>query len=153
MWFYEKRLQFPINIKTLFIFFQKPLDKPIKLQYNVMVHRGVAQLVEYWSPKPWVVGSSPSAPANKKGTFVYQKFLFCLSKPQAWHIIAAQRAVHIIKGGKPPLYLITRQRVFSLRLDDMQCFALMIYRNKLRMIYKACALIYLRKCGIILSRG
>ena len=72
-----------------------------------MVHRGVAQLVEYWSPKPWVVGSSPSAPANKKGTFVYQKFLFCLSKPQAWHIIAAQRAVHIIKGGKPPLYLIT----------------------------------------------
>ena len=30
------------------------------------VHRGVAQLVEYWSPKPWVVGSSPSAPARKK---------------------------------------------------------------------------------------
>ena len=30
-----------------------------------MVHRGVAQLVEYWSPKPWVVGSSPSAPAKK----------------------------------------------------------------------------------------
>ena len=30
-----------------------------------------------------------------------------LSKPQAWHIIAAQRAVYIIKGGKPPLYLIT----------------------------------------------
>ena len=27
--------------------------------------RGVAQLVEYWSPKPWVVGSSPSAPAKK----------------------------------------------------------------------------------------
>ena len=36
-----------------------------------------------------------------------------LSKPQAWHIIAARSAVHIIKGGKPPLYLITRQRVFS----------------------------------------
>ena len=29
-------------------------------------HRGIAQLVEYWSPKPWVVGSSPSAPAKKK---------------------------------------------------------------------------------------
>jgi hypothetical protein len=40
-------------------------------------------------------------------------FCFCLSKPQAWYIIAAQRAVHIIKGGEPPLYLITRQRVFS----------------------------------------
>ena len=29
-------------------------------------YRGIAQLVEYWSPKPWVVGSSPSAPAKKK---------------------------------------------------------------------------------------
>ena len=30
-------------------------------------YRGIAQLVEYWSPKPWVVGSSPSAPAIEKG--------------------------------------------------------------------------------------
>ena len=30
------------------------------------MHRGIAQLVEYWSPKPWVVGSSPSAPAKTK---------------------------------------------------------------------------------------
>ena len=30
------------------------------------VHRGIAQLVEYWSPKPWVVGSSPSAPAIER---------------------------------------------------------------------------------------
>ena len=29
-------------------------------------NRGIAQLVEYRSPKPWVVGSSPSAPAKKK---------------------------------------------------------------------------------------
>ena len=35
-----------------------------------------------------------------------------LSKPQAWHIITARSAVHIIKGGSPPLYLITRQRAF-----------------------------------------
>jgi hypothetical protein len=35
-----------------------------------------------------------------------------LSKPQAWHIIDAQSAAYIIKGGTPPLYLITRQRVF-----------------------------------------
>ena len=28
-------------------------------------YRGIAQLVEYRSPKPWVVGSSPSAPAKK----------------------------------------------------------------------------------------
>jgi hypothetical protein len=53
--------------------------------------------------------------------------------PQAWYIIAAQRAVHIIKGGSPPLYLITRQRAFCLRLDDIQPYGLMIYRNKLRM--------------------
>ncbi|MBR5783070.1 MAG: hypothetical protein IKY33_02460, partial [Clostridia bacterium] len=58
-------------------------------------------------------------------------------KPQAWHIITARSAVHIIKGGLPPLYLITRQCVFFLRLDEMQHFVLMIYRNKLRMIYKA----------------
>ena len=31
-----------------------------------MKNRGIAQLVEYRSPKPWVVGSSPSAPAKKK---------------------------------------------------------------------------------------
>jgi len=74
---------------------------------------------------------------NKKRTFVYQKFSFCLSKPQAWHIIAARSVVHIIKGGKPPLYLITHQRASCLRLDDIQHFVLMIYRNKLRMIYKA----------------
>jgi hypothetical protein len=29
-------------------------------------HRGIAQLVEQWSPKPRAVGSSPTAPANKK---------------------------------------------------------------------------------------
>ena len=54
-------------------------------------------------------------------------FCFCLSKPQAWYIIAAQRAVYIIKGGEPPLYLITRQRAFFLRLDDIQHFVLVIY--------------------------
>ena len=128
------------------------------------LQRGVAQLVEYWSPKPWVVGSSPSAPAknrsvftsvyfllagsdelspsvlrrlenivensrsrglplgflliffgrvvknsyqlffprlpsapaNKKRTLGRQKFSFCLSKPQAWHIIDARSAAYII---------------------------------------------------------
>ena len=71
------------------------------------------------------------------------RYLF-LSKPQAWHIITARSAVHIIKGGKPPLHIITRQRASYLRLDDIQHFVLMIYRNKLRMIYKACALIKVR---------
>ncbi|MBQ2876363.1 MAG: hypothetical protein IJE25_05090, partial [Clostridia bacterium] len=30
-----------------------------------------------------------------------------LSKPQAWHITAARSEVYIIKGGEPPLYLIS----------------------------------------------
>ena len=34
--------------------------------------RGIVQSVEHQSPKLGVVGSSPPAPANKKGTFVYQ---------------------------------------------------------------------------------
>ena len=34
------------------------------------------------------------------------------------------------------------------RLDDIQHFVLVIYRNKLRMIYKAYALIYSRMCDI-----
>ena len=72
--------------------------------------------------------ASPAIPANKEVTFVYQKLLLFLSKPQAWHIIAARSAVHIIKVGKPTLYLITRQRVFFLRLDEMQHFVLMIYK-------------------------
>ena len=60
-----------------------------------------------------IPGSIPGGASNKKRTFVYQKFSFCLSKPQAWHIIGARSATYIIKGGKPSLYLITRQRVSS----------------------------------------
>ena len=29
----------------------------------MIAHRGIAQLVEYRSPKPWVAGSNPPAPA------------------------------------------------------------------------------------------
>ena len=58
-----------------------------------------------------------------------------LSKPQAWYIIRRKSVYH--QGRVAPLYLITRQRAFFLRLDDIQTFGLMIYRNKLRMIYKA----------------
>ena len=31
------------------------------------LHRGIAQLVEYRSPKPWVAGSNPPAPAMSNG--------------------------------------------------------------------------------------
>ena len=33
--------------------------------------------------------------------------VFCLSKSQTWYIITEQGEVYIIKGGLPPLYLIT----------------------------------------------
>ena len=59
----------------------------------------------------------------------------------AYHHRAKCGAYH--QGRVAPLHIITRQRVSS-------C-GLMIYRNKLRMIYKACALIYFRKCDIINS--
>ncbi|MBQ1262026.1 MAG: hypothetical protein IIY01_03765 [Clostridia bacterium] len=48
---------------------------------------------------------------------------FCirfLSKPQAWHIIDARSAAYIIKGGSPPLYIITRRRASALRLDEIK---------------------------------
>ena len=40
--------------------------------------------------------------AKKEVTFVYQKLLLFLSKPQAWHIITARSAVYIIKGALHP---------------------------------------------------
>ena len=61
-----------------------------------------------------------------------------LSNPQDWYIITARSAVYIIS---PSGCISSRFSVYSLRLDDIQNFVLMIYRNKLRMIYKACALI------------
>ena len=46
--------------------------------------------------------SNPISATNKKRTFVYQKFSFCLSKPQAWYIIDARSAAYIIKGALRP---------------------------------------------------
>ncbi len=49
------------------IIFEKHLTNGLIFGIIPLVHRGIAQLVEYWSPKPWVVGSSPSAPAKERG--------------------------------------------------------------------------------------
>ena len=69
--------------------------------------------------------------AKKEVTFVYQKLLLFLSKPQVWHIITTQScissALRAVSHHAPACIF--------LRLDDIQCSALMIYRNKLRMIY------------------
>ena len=52
--------------------------------------------------------SNLSFSAKKEVTFVYQKLLLFLSKPQAWYIIRRKSVYH--QGRVAPLYLITRQR-------------------------------------------
>ena len=56
--------------KILAIFYQNILTNQKKSCIISFVCRGIAQLVEYWSPKPWVVGSSPSAPAKNPRSFL-----------------------------------------------------------------------------------
>ena len=42
-----------------------------------VIYRGIAQLVEHWSPKPGVVGSSPATPATKiRSAFVGRIFVY-----------------------------------------------------------------------------
>ena len=67
-----------------------------------------------------VVVTNPPSPTNKKGTFVYQKFSFCLSKPQAWYIIIARSVVYIIS----PCGAVYHHApaCILLRLDDIQGF-------------------------------
>ena len=46
--------------------------------YTRARYRGIAQLVEHWSPKPGVVGSSPATPARHNvlyGLFIYKTFM------------------------------------------------------------------------------
>ena len=130
---------------------EKTLAKPTILWYNNKAWNLIYGEVLKWSKRrdsksrralTRRVGSNPTFSANKNRTFVYrQMFCFCLSKPQAWYIIECitrlWRDIHS--------YIISPFGAVShhapaciyLRLDDIQCLALMIYRNKLRMIYKA----------------
>ena len=47
----------------------------------------VAQLGERRVRNAEVMGSNPTRSTKKEVTFVYQKLLLFLSKPQAWYII------------------------------------------------------------------
>ena len=62
---------------------------------------------------------------KEEATFVYQKLLLLLSKPQAWYIITARSAVHIIS----PFGAVYHHApaCIILRLDEIQHFVLMIY--------------------------
>ena len=52
---------------------------------------GCSQGVRQRTLTPSSAGSNPAIPAKKEVTFVYQKLLLFLSKPQAWHIITRRR--------------------------------------------------------------
>ena len=88
---------------------------------------------------------------KKEVTFVYQKLLLFLSKPQAWYIITARSAVYIISPYGAASHHASA--CISLRLDDipqqvaddMQNFVLMIYNGK--------PLICFLKCGIMRLKG
>ena len=68
--------------------------------------------------------TSPFRCTKKEVTFVYQKLLLFLSKPQAWHIITARSVVHIIS----PFGDVSHHApaCILLRLDEMQHCVLMI---------------------------
>ena len=104
-------------------------------------------------------GSNPPSPTKKEVTFVYQKLFLFLSKPQAWHIITARSAVHIICpfGAvshhalaciSSPQGVYHHQRCILLRLDDipqqvaddMQNFVLMIYNGKPLICFLKCCI-------------
>ena len=84
------------------------------------------------------MGSIPVAGAKKEVTFVYQKLLLFLSIAK---VMAYHHALACISS--PQAYIINR-RLYRFHNDDIQPYGLLIYRNKLRIIYKACALTYLR---------
>ena len=60
---------------------------------NVVKYRGIAQLVEYRSPKPWVVGSSPSAPAINKTDGFMPSVLFIVMVEAARNHITQRPAL------------------------------------------------------------
>ena len=97
---------------------------------------GIAQLVEQRIRNAQVACSSHVSSSKKEVTFGRQKLLLFLSKPQAWHIISPNGAVY-----HPSLCdgISSRHSRVSLflRLDEIQHCVLMIYRNKLRIIYNA----------------
>lgn len=62
-------------------------------------YRGIAQLVEQWSPKPRAEGSSPSAPAKeKKSRFCDSFFFFVCRNDFEFEARGACRRVRVSGG-------------------------------------------------------
>ena len=87
--------------------------------YSKNVDRGIAQLVEYRSPKPWVVGSNPSTPAIKETSFVYHdKRGFFLRFEQESGKIRQIRASKRSTGCSGARFCVIRTRKRSKMLVD-----------------------------------
>ena len=66
------------------------------------IYRGIAQLVEQRSPKPRVLGSSPSTPAKEKSAFVRMRIFLCI----------IHYSLFIIH------YSLNKERIFKLRMKN-----------------------------------
>ncbi len=75
-------------------------------------------LSEPWKTERAVRARIESLTVHQKNNGFFKSRYF-LSKPQAWHIIAALCVAHIIKGAMRPC-ISSRFSVYLLRLDDMQ---------------------------------
>ena len=91
----------PIRVVRFYFILQRDSNpervSPVKITvrwtvFRGEVRRGYAARTQDTRRKPkWLC---PFGRAKKEVTFVYQKLLLFLSKPQAWHIITRQRVYH-----------------------------------------------------------
>ena len=77
-----------------------------------LLHRGIAQLVEQWSPKPRAEGSSPSAPASRESDIGFGNsislFFFCTIFYDDIMFIIIMAGVSAVKAG---IYSISKSRL------------------------------------------
>ena len=92
----------------------------------------------------------PSAPKKSELLSTKSSFFFYPSRRLG---ISSPRVVRCISSAPLGLYIITRQRAFPLRLDEMQHCVLMIYRRQAADDIQGFALICFRGSCIILLKG
>ncbi len=92
-------------------------------------NRGIAQLVEYRSPKPWVAGSNPPAPANTKGTPIGVPFVLAgaggATKSCARQSCAARNSLRFCRRRNAGITTIPASKMFALRSNagfESSCF-------------------------------
>ena len=131
---------FPHKEEIFLCFFEKRLDKSQKTCYNTTCAKPMGNCVKVARQTlTRFVGVRLPLPQPKKSSFFGTRIF--LSKPQAWHIIECitrlWRDIHsyIIKGGEPPLYLISPFGA------GFPC-GLMIYSQKARYILAFVRMIY-----------